>query len=382
MIKIFPTLFKKKTKNTYMWKIFVCKEDSKFFIGTEHGVKNGKHIYHKKEITKAKSQKSIQEQAIFEANSKWKSKQEKEGYSVDENSSNLVVRPMLAHTFKFNSLTKKSRAVNIVLPAYCQRKFDGIRCLAFKNTKKPSVLELMSRQGKSFVFFENIKNDCMKMLTSTHIDNLYLDGELYSDELTFQEITGLARLSKKVSAGDVEKMKKMRFFIYDCFSLSHPNWGFKFRLNLLNKMFKKKYKTLVLADIFDCKTSDDIKKYHSQFVQEGYEGVILRNIDSPYEIGKRSKHLQKYKEFMDEEFKIIGFKEGVGGAKGTVIWECETSNGSSFFVRPRGTTKEKEHFFKNGNKYIGKLLTVIFQEYTDDGIPRFPVGKAIRDPKM
>ena len=33
----------------------------------------------------------------------------------------------------------------------------------------------------------------------------------------------------------------------------------------------------------------------------------------------------------------------------------------------------------NGDKYIGKKLTVIYQELTEDGKPRFPVGKAIRD---
>ena len=33
-------------------------------------------------------------------------------------------------------------------------------------------------------------------------------------------------------------------------------------------------------------------------------------------------------------------------------------------------------FFKN---YIGKMLTVIFQEYSGIGVPRFPVGKCIRE---
>ena len=41
--------------------------------------------------------------------------------------------------------------------------------------------------------------------------------------------------------------------------------------------------------------------------------------------------------------------------------------------------KEARELYDNGNKYIGSLLTVIFQEYTNDGIPRFPVGKGIRD---
>ena len=35
---------------------------------------------------------------------------------------------------------------------------------------------------------------------------------------------------------------------------------------------------------------DHINIYHQQFMKEGHEGTILRNIDAPYEIKKRSKH--------------------------------------------------------------------------------------------
>ena len=115
------------------------------------------------------------------------------------------------------------------------------------------------------------------------------------------------------------------------------------------------------------------------FMKEGHEGTILRNIDAPYEIKKRSKNLQKYKDFQDEEFKIIDFTEGKGVEKGLILWICETKEGNTFTVRPKGTHEERRTLYKNGKKYIGKKLTVIFQEYTKDGIPRFPVGKTIRD---
>ena len=39
--------------------------------------------------------------------------------------------------------------------------------------------------------------------------------------------------------------------------------------------------------------------------------------------------------------------------------------------------KKKENFSKNGDECIGKMLTVRYQELTDDGVPRFPVGIAI-----
>ena len=143
----------------------------------------------------------------------------------------------------------------------------------------------------------------------------------------------------------------------------------------------KKTKFIVMAKAEICKTPEDVKIKHDEYVADGYEGVMIRNMDAPYELNKRSKHLQKYKEFMDEEFKIVGFKEGVGDAKGTVVWICELPDGRKFSVRPKGSVARKKFLFKHGNEYIGKLLTVIFFEYTTDGFPRFPVGKDIRDPK-
>ena len=58
----------------------------------------------------------------------------------------------------------------------------------------------------------------------------------------------------------------------------------------------------------------------------------------------------------------------------------ETENGSQrFWARPKGTRDERQQLFNTGDKYLGKLLTVRYQELTDDGIPRFPVGVSIRD---
>ena len=44
-----------------------------------------------------------------------------------------------------------------------------------------------------------------------------------------------------------------------------------------------------------------------------------------------------------------------------------------------GTREQRKEMFENGKNYIGKLLTVRFQEWSKDKIPRFPVGVQIRD---
>ena len=114
-------------------------------------------------------------------------------------------------------------------------------------------------------------------------------------------------------------------------------------------------------------------------MNESYEGLIVRDQEGPYEINKRSKYLQKYKNFNEDEFEIIGFHhEDLDGNK-LLIWDCKTKDGKEFAVVPNGTNEFSIELFKNAKKYIGKLLTVVFFGYTEKGSPRFPKGKDVRE---
>ena len=114
-------------------------------------------------------------------------------------------------------------------------------------------------------------------------------------------------------------------------------------------------------------------------LSQGYEGMMARNKNSLYKFKNRSYDLQKVKRFQDDEFKIIGGKDGSGREAGMIVFKCITNSGLEFDVRPRGSHEERTKMFNNLDSYIGKMLTVRFQELTDDGRPRFPVGIAVRD---
>ena len=125
-------------------------------------------------------------------------------------------------------------------------------------------------------------------------------------------------------------------------------------------------------------TESEIHAAQARFVEEGYEGAMVRNLTGAYAIGKRSANLQKVKTFLDGEYLIVGFTQGTGNETGCVIWECHTPAGQPFGVRPRGTQEDRKVLFQNGSDYIGRQLTVRYQELTYYGVPRFPVGIAIR----
>jgi ATP-dependent DNA ligase len=205
--------------------------------------------------------------------------------------------------------------------------------------------------------------------------DLVLDGELYSNTLNFQQFVGLVR-KKKHNDAEKQLLRQVKFHVYDCVN----DKPFSERNEAINELFSKRmyaFSEPLLTE--ECKAKEDLKKFHDKYVAEGKEGLIIRNKDGLYQLAARSKDLQKYKEFEDAEYKVTGFTEGEGLEKGLVIWICETSAGKSFHVRPRGTHEARAEIFNEAKDYVGKSLTVRYQELTEEGIPRFPVGIAFRD---
>jgi DNA ligase-1 len=381
LIPEFPKLLKiNNNQKISEWEIKIVKKDNFYTIITSHGEENGKKIYHEKDITEGKVKRSVLEQAIQDAKRKWENKKEKELYAevLTNNLKSIIVRPMLSNTFSFDLYTTKNRSFKISFPAYIQRKYDGIRCISY--LKDDNVI-IESRKGIPFQNFSLLKDE-LKSILSKLPPNFYLDGELYTNSLDFETISGLIRLhEKKITENDIQLINKIEYHLYDFVDLNNKELKYKERLDILNNLINESLSISKCKKVatFLANELNDVKKYHDDFVKEGYEGIMIRDMDGIYEINKRSKYLQKFKEFMEEEFKIIGFHEGTGDEKGSVIWDCITKDGKFFAVRPKGTFESRKKLFDEGNNHIGKLLTVIFQEYSADNIPRFPVGKGIRD---
>ncbi len=394
---IYPQLFILNNDRVYTWSISIIDKNndgSVFTISTSHGLIDGKKVIHNKDIEEGKAKRTVLEQAILEANRKWENKKEKElyvenldlnsnGKKSDKSPESIVVRPMLANTFDFKlyeETAKKSRAFKIGLPAYIQRKYDGIRCISYRDTSGNIIIE--SRKGIPFQNFGLLKEQLSELFDKLP-NNFYFDGELYTNDIEFEIVSGLIRLhEKKTTSEDLELINKIEYYIYDFVNLNELATPFKdrhvFLKDFLNKNTKKMHLIKEVETIL-IKKIDDIHTYHDKFVAEGYEGIMIRDLNGPYEINKRSKYLQKYKEFMEEEFKIVGYHDGTGDEKGADKWDCEITKTKTVSVRPRGTFESRKKQFLEADKYIGKKITIRFQGYTEDGSLRFPVGKAIRD---
>jgi len=381
MVKKYQQLYKvASTGKIYQWAIELEEgPDGSVFMTTRDGYKDGKLKVNTREISVGKAGRTVLEQAILQADRKFKDKIEKSGYSpnLKKVSTNdvKVIRPMLAGKLNFSKLGK-----SVKLPALVQRKYDGIRTIAFKDAS--GSIEMESRQGKGWHHMDLIKQSIAKVYSDNDLPStFYFDGELFpmeGSDMTFQELTGLVR-RKTLKTGDKDLLKQVYFYIFDCFDTANMGLSTEERFNILANIFQKSYPNLYLVPTELVETKKDVKHAFQKYIQEGFEGLMLRSIFGPYELDKRSKHLLKYKEFVEDEFEIVGFHEGTGSDVGTIIWELKTKNDKVFSARPKGTREHRRELFENGDEYIGKNVTVIYQELTDDGVPRFPVAKDVRE---
>jgi ATP-dependent DNA ligase len=300
--------------------------------------------------------------------------------------------------------------------AYLQRKLDGWRAIG--RIQKDSSVVFTSNNGKQYPWFERLRAEFKVLVNGKNILD-GLDGEFYTHSIIdpdkgeldeharFQAITSMCGLAR-TNPHPLED--QLRFVVFDLVDLS-GTYTQEQRFKLLTKVFKDSevHRNFVSgissspssssssssssSDFYDISTPfrillcetfyiDNIsliKSYHDQFALEGYEGVMIRSIDMPYLPKKRSFQIRKCKYFDDAEYPIIGVHLNHGVSDENFVWVLyDASKDVTFNAKPTGTIEERTEMYENAEEYVGKLLTVKFQGYSEDGIPRFPIGKSIR----
>jgi len=380
--KIFPTLYGVSSKGvTKVWKISVKDvfgDLTAAEILVEHGQLGGKIqespeiIRNGKNIGKS-NETSPFEQAVLEAESKWKKKHDA-NYTEDKACSlgqviavgeaiKKKLLPMLAQKYK-------ERAKHIVWPAFIQPKLNGVRCLVERKAGKITFWSRKSKQYKNFNLY--MEQEFLSFMRDGDI----LDGEMYNHgDMTFQELMSLIKDEKHP---ELDKLKK--YVKFHCYDAPDTKLGFKDRYFEYRNEIPNGLNYLRLVFTVAVKNEKEVAKYHAQFMEEGYEGSIIRSGgNEPYNFQYRDNQLQKNKDFMDDEFEIVGCDEGTGKDEGKAIFVCRIKTGLEFSVRCKGVDAVRQEQWTNRKKYMGLELTVRYQCLSDDGIPIFPVGIIVRD---
>jgi len=356
-----PTLYKinSRGKKQY-WKIRTTDKSYIVAYGQEGGKEQETEVIVPagKNIGKA-NETTVSEQVELEAKSLWQ-KQIDKGYgeTASQAQKESFIRPMLAQSYD-------KHAKKIIFPCYAQPKLDGCRAL-FHDGK------LLSRKGKDFTSVPHIIQEAIDLVQD--YPGLILDGELYNNSNTFQDLISYIRREEPSKETEV-----VEYWVYDCF---YPDkiMSFEERYTLLLAIHSTYMPSHIqLVDTIIVKDAATVSDYHSEIVGDGYEGIMLRNKLAPYLMDKRSYDLQKVKSFTDAEFEIVGFERNKGRQSNQCTIICKTAEGKEFGAKPMGDEAKREWYLDNIQSLIGKMATVKYFELSEDNIPRFPILLEVRN---
>lgn len=278
-----------------------------------------------------------------------------------------IRKPMLAKPINPQVILKKWPKTILVQP-----KIDGHRA-TYQHGK------LWSRGGKEIVSVPHILNALHEADAPEG-----LDGELWVRGCTHQQVSTYVRTQYAV-----QDHEKVGYHVFDIMS----------DLPCIERVEN------VQGHVEDiCHTSDLVSCIHSvhtwattaaaakinnilkSYMDMGWEGIILRNPNAPYQ-HKRTSDLMKLKPMKDDVYLITGTQEECtqdGKPKGRLgaLW-CTTYNegiGEAAFKVGTGLNhQQRQELWDIRESLLGKLVHVKYQYLTERGVPCHPVVLNIQE---
>ncbi len=192
-----------------------------------------------------------------------------------------------------------------------ERKFDGQRCICFKQGKK---IQLFSRNKKSL---NDNYPDLIEVLQNQPVASCIIDGEIVAFE---GDKTSFERLQKRMFLTGCDQIRqshiKITYCIFDLLSLN----GFDLCSVPLEYRKKILAKAICFIEPLRCTdfTESGGQAYFEHSCKIGWEGIVAKKTSSIYQ-QKRSKDWLKLKCTQDQDFVIGGYTSprgkriGLGG---------------------------------------------------------------------
>ena len=267
-------------------------------------------------------------------------------------------------------------------------KLDGVRVITIIQGNK---VEMFSRNGKQFHNFGHIIEELEAVVKEYPVPYpLVLDGEVMS--ANFQD------LMKQVHRKDGKQSTDAVLHLFDtiplgCFKAGSWDKPQSFRSEITKHWVEEHKSVLQHVSALDWETVDlDSEEGQTRFVElnkaavdGGYEGVMIKDVDAPYEC-KRTHAWLKAKPFIEVTLEVKEVEEGTGRNEGRLgAFVCEgIDDGKDICVNVGSgfTDVHRDDYWTHRSSIIGNLVEVRADAVTQnqDGTYslRFPRFKTFR----
>lgn len=265
-----------------------------------------------------------------------------------------------------------------------QWKINGLRCIIRAEIdeqdifKKPKLI-FISREGTVWNSLSNLEEYLLIALPEDMINAMIyyhfaLDGELYLPGYSVNQIDHIVKDSKCI------ENSKIQYWCYDLVTEDtsarerHDYLLDKLGGFLINLTYREQHlrndNRFVLLPSTTITTEMEALSERNNYIDLGFEGLILRNPYAEYACGKRSpKYMIKYKSISDGVFTIVDIypedKRDI-----PLIKVKNDINDTTFEVHINGTFDYQKSILDNRDKYINKKLFITFGERS--GVNKVP----------
>lgn len=299
------------------------------------------------------------------------------------------VLPMLAKVLEDNKPFEKYGTL------LGQWKIDGLRCIiGAKEIRgdffKPYQLTYHSRTGedwtnKMFWMDEILLPKISKELLSMMIEEgACLDGELYLPGYSVNDINSFVKNTA------LPQHYKLQYWCYDiCIENMSAEIRRNFRFdniihtrdNVFSIHSKEEHlnnkNQLILLQSWDVESIDEAIGLRNEFINYGFEGLILRNPSAEYQFGKRNQAMFKFKKVDDGKFIIVDIKSEHKRSD-LPLFVCRNDINDELFEcsinKPQDVQRE---ILVNKENYIGKYALIEYRARS--GVKQLPFHSKIID---
>lgn len=244
-----------------------------------------------------------------------------------------------------------------------ERKLDGVRCLTVIDHESRTVTQY-TRNGKVLENFKHI-TDYLEQFIDEFGRSYVLDGEIMST--SFQDLMKQVHRKDNVDAADAV------LNLFDIVPLVEFKQGksvmgqrrrSQFLKNFENIFNDSSFITIVPQKEFDLDVFTDeieFREYMKEMVEAGYEGIMIKEVDAPYEC-KRTASWLKMKPFIEVSLAVTTIEEGTGrnqGRLGALI--CEGTDDDKFIrvnVGSGFTDSQRTELWEAKDSLIGQIVEV------------------------
>jgi len=314
--------------------------------------------------------------------------------------SDVKFKPMLAPNDQPN-------LDDVKYPLLASYKLDGIRCLFIKG-------KLLTRALKP-IKNKQLNEKLEYIRAWTEKTGNILDGEIYSPELTFQEINSFVMTEDFESKKSIKKHGEvltipdhLQFYCFDALFGGDTNFLFHERTKMACEV-SNMFQAMVPVNHIQVESKEDVDSYFKEALENDYEGLILRSPLSPYKCGRgtiREGFIYKVKPFVTFDAVIKEVKQGTvvnpdvpttTNELGRTVTSKKKGDRllvdkvSDFVVDYEGHTlkvscsslkhDEREKYWKVRDSLIGKTIEYKGMLIGAKDVPRHPVFIRFREDK-